>query len=181
MSYVRANTIVSMSGRGTIKVDPTNILYAPGHAIQVQSVMIGPATQTISSATPVAVTGLSIAFTPKNANSLILIMCQISSNSPHVSSFAIYKNAAATVSTTGYTNSNEANMQITTYVGTDVTSELWAWPIMHQELAGNTTARTYQVYASAAWAGTPRSLIINNRGSVDMASFSYMTIMEIAQ
>jgi len=181
MSYVRADTIVSTSGRGAIMVDPTNTLYAPGHAIQTQNVIIGPASQTISSATPVGVTGLSIAFTPKNANSMILITSQVSSNSPHVSSFAIYKNGAATVSTSGYTNSNEPNMQVTTYLGTDVTSELWSWSLMWYELAGNTTARTYQVYASAAWAGTPRALQINNRSSNDMASFSYMTIMEIAQ
>jgi hypothetical protein len=41
--------------------------------------------------------------------------------------------------------------------------------------------RTYQIYGSSAWAGTATTLFINNRNSNDMASFSHMTVTEIAQ
>ena len=180
MSKIQTNTIQSRTG-STITIPSNNRLYAPGHTLQAQAVISGPAIQTIVSATPVAVTGLSISFTPVSANSLILVECQISSNSPYVSSFGIFKNAASTVSTSGQTNNNEANMQITTYVGVDVTSHLWCWPIHWSETAGSITARTYQVYATSSWAGTNRTLTINNRPSNDMASFSYMTVTEIAQ
>jgi hypothetical protein len=180
MSKIQANAIQSRTGT-TITIPSSTRLYAPGHTLQTQTVIIGPTPQTISSATPVAVTGLSIAITPFSANSLILVECQISSNSPHVSSFGIFKNAAATVSTTGQTNNNEANMQITTYMGADVTSHLWCWPIHWSETAGSTTARTYQVYATASWVNVNRTLTINNRPSNDMASFSFMTVTEIAQ
>jgi hypothetical protein len=180
MSRIQTNTIQSRTG-SVITIPSNTRLYAPGHTLQVQTVISGPAIQTIVSATPVAVTGLSIAFTPFSANSLILVECQISANSPHVSSFGIFKNAATTVSTAGQTNNNEANMQITTYMNADDSSQLWSWPIHWNETAGSTTARTYQVYATASWAGVNRTLTINNRPSNDMASFSFMTVTEIAQ
>jgi hypothetical protein len=180
MSTVVTNRIQSRTG-SVITVPAGNRLAAPGHVLQVSAVTIGPTVQTISSATPVAVTGLSIAFTPFSASSLILVDCQISSNSPHVSSFGVYKDGAVTVSTSGQTNGNQDNMQITTYVGADTTDHLWCWPIQWSETAGSVVARTYQIFATAAWVGTPRTLTINNRPSNDMASFSFMTVTEIAQ
>jgi hypothetical protein len=41
--------------------------------------------------------------------------------------------------------------------------------------------RTYALYASSSYTTTISNLRINNRGGNDMASFSHMTIMEIAQ
>ena len=154
---------------------------AAGTVVQVQTATSGPARQIISSTSPVAVTGLSISFTPKYSNSKIVIMGQISTNACHVASFGIFKDGAATVSTSGQTNNNEPNMQITSYIGTSTTDYILSLPIMHSETSGSTTARTYAIYGTSGWSGSTYSLQINNRNSNDMASFSYMTIMEVAQ
>ena len=108
-------------------------------------------------------------------------MGQISTNACHVASFGVFKNGAATVSTSGQTNNNEPNMQITSYIGTSTTDYILSLPIMHSETSGSTTARTYAIYGTSGWSGSTYSLQINNRNSNDMASFSYMTIMEVAQ
>lgn len=181
MSTLRVNTLDGATGGGLITVASGASMYAPGSIVQMQFARSGPTKQTINSATPTAVTGLSVSITPKSASSIIYIQCQISTNAPHVSSFGVFKDGAKTVSTTGFTNSNEDGMQFTTYVGSDTTGYLWCFPLMHYEVAGSTAARTYQVYATAAWVGTSRALTINDRDTTDMAGFSYMTVMEVAQ
>lgn len=189
MSKLIANQIAHRAGTGIVSVAADNrivstgpgSIYAPGTVLQVKTSSSGPAAQTISSAAPVAITGLSITIAPYFANSLMVITGQIQANSPHVSSFSIYRDGAATVDTTGFTNSNQPNMQFTTFDNADVTSRSWVWPIMHFETANTTGNITYQAYATAAWAGTPRSLVINNRVSADMAGFSHITVMEVAQ
>jgi len=152
-----------------------------GSVVQVQTVRTGPAVQTISSTSPVALTGMSIVFTPKFANSKIVVQAQISTSATYVSSFAVYKNNATTVSTSGFNNVNEPNMNITTYFGGSSGPDfLYSIPLIHFEDAINTTARTYSIRATSGWGGTVYTLRINDRGS-DMAAFSVMTIMEISQ
>lgn len=181
MSVVRTNVLSAKGGQGTIVIPTGNRLYAPGHVVQMVTVSSGPVSQTISSLTPVAVDGLSINFTPVFANSRILVQAQIATNMVHVSSFGVFKDGEPTVSTTGFTNGNEANMQVTTYIGSTTNAEMWCLPIMWSDLAGSTNTRTYQIYATAGFAGTLYTLVINNRVGSDMSSFSNMTIMEIAQ
>lgn len=173
-------TVTLLENNSIVSVGPGTI-YAPGTVIQSKTSLSGPAAQTISSLTPVAVSGLSVTIAPNFSNSLMVVMGQIQSNSPHVSSFAVYRNAAVTVSTSGFSNLNQPDMQFTTYTGTDVTAQSWVWPIMHFETAGTTGNITYQVYATAGWNGTARALVINNRVAADMAGFSHITVMEVAQ
>lgn len=182
MSTLRVGTLDGATGGGMITVAAGASMYAPGSTVQTLFARSGPAKQTIASYTPVAVTGLSVTITPKSASSIIYIQCQISSNCSYVSSFGVFKDGAKTVSTTGYTNLNESGMQFTIYPNQDTAGTLWCFPLMHYEVAGSTTARTYQVYATAGWSDNSiRNLTINDRDSSDMASFSYMTVMEIAQ
>lgn len=177
MSTVTLNNLTAAAGTGVIT--STNNIIAPGRVIQQQAVTAGPARQTITSNTPVAITGLSIDFTPLSATSQILIMANISGNMPWVTSLGIYKNGSPTVDTTGYTNSYQTNMQVTNYsYWTTSTDYMWQIPVYHFETAGSTTMRTYAVYGRAS---TSYALYINNRASNDMASFSFMTIMEIGQ
>ncbi len=61
------------------------------------------------------------------------------------------------------------------------TDYLRSIPVTHVEIAGSTTARTYQVYARCGWINTACATHINNRNSNDMATFSHMIIYEIAQ
>ena len=181
MSTLRVNTLDGATGGGLITVASGAAMYAPGSTVQTLFARSGPTKQTISSATPTAVTGLSVTITPKAASSIIYIQCQISTNAAWVASFGVFRDGAKTVSTSGFNNQNEDGMQFTIHDGSDVTSRLWCFPLMHYETAGSTTARTYQVYATTAWQGSTRNLTINDRDSSDMASFSYMTVMEIAQ
>jgi hypothetical protein len=170
-----------LANDNVITVPSGHTLYAPGSVVQVQTASSGPLAQTISSLSPVSITGLSINFTPKFANSKIVIQAQISTSATYVSSFAVYKNNAATVSTSGFNNVNEPNMQVTTYFGGSSGPDfLYSIPLHHFENAINTTTRTYDVRATSGWGGTVYTLRINDRGS-DMASFSHMTITEVAQ
>lgn len=189
MSKVRLSELSTSTGTGNIlltaghKLVGTSLgsIVSPGNIIQVKTAVSGPARQTISSATPVAITGLSVTITPVYSTSLIVIEAHISSSITFVTSFGIFKNGAVTVSTAGYTNGNEANMHVTSHPGDAAFSEaIFRTPVMHSELAG-VGERTYQVYATDGWAGTPNTLQINNRTSNDMAAFSHMLVMEISQ
>jgi hypothetical protein len=189
MSTLRVSTLTARTGTGNVAVPTGNKIvgvdigsvYAPGSVIQVAYASSGPARQIINTTTPTLVTGLSIVFTPRYANSLIVVQAQIMSNLAHVSSFAVYQNGAATVSTAGQTNQNEPNMNVTTYIGGAGLDELWCIPVIWGGSAGNTSSRTYAIYGTAGWAGTTYALNINNRNSNDMAGFSTMIVMEVAQ
>jgi len=178
-------TVGSISGipsnNYNINVENGSKLVQPGMVLQVLSAVSGPVRQVISSTSPVGVNGLSIQIIPKFSNSIILIQAQVSTNAPHVWSLGIFKNGIATVSTAGQANNNEPNMQVTGYWGSDVIDNIYTVPVFHHEVSGSTEQRTYQVFATAGWGGGARSMQINNRNSNDMASFSYMNVMEIAQ
>jgi hypothetical protein len=180
MSVLKVNNLGSIAGSNLITVPTGNSLYALGHAVQTKTSTSGPARQSITSLTPIAVDGLSISFTPLNANSRIVVKAQIATNATYVSAFAVYKNGAATVSTSGFTNSAAINMQFTSYIGADLNDNMYSFPLIWSEVAGSTVARTYQIYAMSGYGGSVRTLHINNRTSNDMASFSHITVMEIA-
>ena len=176
---------IAINGSGSITPSGSSVVSYPGAVLQVQAARSGPASQTISSTSPTLITGLSISFTPKKIGSILIFNAQVSSSFTHVTSFGIFKDGVSTVSTSGYTNTNEANMQVTSYyekpnndARTDFINQT---AFMHYETVDSLTTRTYGVYATAGWAGTTYNLYINNRSGGDMASFSYLTIMEIAQ
>ena len=176
---------ISIDGSGSLTASGSSVVSYPGAVLQVQAARSGPARQDIASTSPTLITGLSINFTPKKVGSLLIFDAQISSSNTHVCSFGIFKNATATVSTSGQTNDNEANMQVTSYYAKPTndarTDVIHQTNLMHYETVDNLTTRTYGVYGTSGWAGTTYTLCINNRSNNDMASFSYFTIMEIAQ
>lgn len=178
---LQVRELTASGGSGLITVPSNNLLYAPGSILQVQTASSGPTRQTISSTAAVAITGLAVEFTPLFATSRIVVHAQISTTATYVSSFAVFKNAVNTTSTAGFTNSDEANMNFTIHNGVDTSDYLYSFPLLWSEVAGSIAMRTYQIYGSSAWAGGTRSLHINNRNSNDMASFSHMTVTEIAQ
>jgi hypothetical protein len=139
----------------------------------------GPAVQTITSLTPVAITGLSITYTPISSTSTILIFSNICHTCTNYVSFGVFKDGVTTVSTTGQTNNNEANMQVTYYIGNDATL-LHSSHVMHYETSGSTVARTYTIRTTGSTgAGVATTLYINNRNTTDMATFSQMVLMEV--
>jgi hypothetical protein len=175
-NQVQINNIISM---GEFSRNSAGGFKVPGTIIQVKTAQTTSVRQTISSASPVAITGLSIAFTPFFQDSRIVIMANISGSHTYVNSYGVFKNGVATVSTSGQSNNNEPNMHVTQYTGSTTSEYIYQVPIVHTELAGSTTARTYAIYGTSAWSGTAYPLYINNRGSNDMASFSHMTIFEV--
>ena len=152
-----------------------------GTVIQMASASSGPAKQTFTSTTPVVITGLSVDFTPRRSDSKIIITSSLCSNITYVCSFGIFQDGSATVSTSGQTNSNEANMNITTYQGNADTNHLFAVSFNVVLNAGSTSVRTYDVRGTSGWGGTGYSLTVQNRLGNDMASFSTMVIYEVAQ
>lgn len=170
---------LSISGTNGISLPQNyNLNLYQDRVVNIATVISGPATQTISSTTPVTITGLSVTFTPAGSNTTIFIFANISHSLSNVVSFGIFKDGVATVSTTGATNLNEPNMQATYFLGNNagliVNSHL-----MHYENSGGTNTRTYDIRATSAYNGTITALYINNRSSLDMACFSHMVIMEI--
>lgn len=147
--------------------------------VQYLYAISGPARQTISSLTPVTISGLSLTITPKYNNSLIVIEGVILSSNTHVSSYGVFKDGSTTVSTTGQTNINEANMQVTNYIGSATTGELWTIPIRHHEISSTLLARTYDIRATAGWDTVVYNLYINNTSDNNKAGFSYMIVKEI--
>lgn len=155
------------------------ITMASSRVVQIKTASSGPARQTISSINPVAITGLSISITPKYTSSLIIVEAQIATSATHVSSFGVFKDGNKTVSTSGFTNTNEPGMQVTTYEGSTSTGLMWSIPLLWSETSGSTSPRTYQIYGTSGWSNTTYTLYINDRGSNDMASYSHMTVMEV--
>ena len=146
--------------------------------LQVQRVYAGPTRQTIASLTPVLITGLSISITPKSALSTMIVTANVPASNGFVLSFGIFKDGVATVSTAGQTNTNQDNMQITSYIRNDnnyTNSNM----IVHYEASANTTARTYAVYGTSGWAGVVYTFYVNDRNPADMACFSTLDVMEV--
>jgi hypothetical protein len=154
-----------------------------GGVIQIKTAVAGPNRQLINSATPQPIIGLSVSFTPAVATSRILIQAFVSTNSTYVTSFGIFKDGQPTVSTSGYTNLNAPNMQVTEYHAPEGanTNSMHVIPVTHTEPALTTATRTYQVYGLSSWSTSNYNLFINNRDYNDMASFSHIIIYEIAQ
>ena len=150
--------------------------------VQSQMAVSGPARQTIASLTPVIISGLSINFTPIAANSTILVKATIISTQTFVSNWSVYKNGLPTVSTAGFTNnsSSDGNANITTFNGLATTEEGTLWPttLIWSEISGSLAPRTYDIRAQSEWLNTAYNLHINNRVSNDMASFSFLKVIE---
>lgn len=169
---LNGTTGLTFGNGSTLGANEKNIL-------QTQTVFAGPAIQTISSLTPVTITGLSISFTPKSATSRLVISASVTYSTSLVVSLGIFEDGVATVSTTGQTNNNEANMNFTNYIRNNAGYITQAF-VIHSEISGSTTARVYDVRLTAGWGGTVYATYVNNRSSNDMAGLAYMEIMEIA-
>lgn len=162
-----------------LSADRIFAIPTPPGTVNVVRAVIGPAITTVNSTTPVDV--MSVSITPSHANNIIVVIATIVYTHAYgsVSSFGIFKNGTATVSTSG--NGNENNMQYTTYFNAFQASDMQSIPLMHTELAGTTSPITYSVAVTNGWGGTPANLYINGRVGDDMGGFSYLTVFEIKQ
>ena len=160
-------------------ITPNGSPLGVGQLIQTAFARTGPTRQTINSLVPVAVTDLSIVFTPLSPSSTIFITGYICHSDTYVHSFSIYKDGNPTVSTTGFTNNSAPNSQATQNVILDTVPQyMITTRVTAYDVAGTTAPRTYAVYGVSEWSGVAYTLYINDRNSSDMASFSYMQIFE---
>lgn len=150
MTNLAVNYLQANGGSGTITVPANNTLYAPGTILQVLSASSGPARQTISSTVAVPIDGLSITIYPKFPNSRIVVEAQITSTATYVASFGIYKDDAPVTNTTGYTNSEEANMAYTVYLGENAPDNIYSWPVLWSEVPNSTSPIKYTIMSSSA-------------------------------
>lgn len=170
---------ISLNGSTGITFNNGFILGSgQGNVLQVKRAYAGPARQTIASINPVLISGLSIDITPISALSTMIITANITASNGFVISFGIFKNGAATVSTTGQTNSNEPNMQATSYIRND-NAYYTSTMVMHYEASVDTTTRTYAVYGTSGWANVTYTFYVNDRSTSNMACFSTIDVMEV--
>lgn len=172
----------------TITVPSGHKLYAPGSVVQVITATSGFVNQTINSATPVALTGMSATITPKFATSKILIQAMVSASWTYVSSVHIYKNGSDLIPSHAAAGTNNqsggATALWTKYYsgGTDSTpNQVIINPVLYWDSPGVTSATTYDIRANSGWSGGSNAFYFNNRDNLDMLSSSTLTLMEIAQ
>lgn len=135
------------------------------------------------------INGLSITFTPTRSTSKIVVTASISHSIAHVRSFGFQKDGAIlqTGLNSGGNSSNTPYAVKTLYTTIDNTDETLTNVALSYELGSSDftpgVEMTIQACATASWAGSIRTLYINDRnssgGSQDMRSISTMTIMEI--
>jgi hypothetical protein len=158
---------------------------APGSVVQVVYATTGFVNQTINSATPVLINGLSASITPKFANSAILIEAVVAASWSYVSSVHVFRNGSNLIPAHGgNSQSGGTNALWTHYQSsqeTDRPNQLFPFPVLYQDLPNTTTTLTYDLRANSGWAGGAVALYINNRLQQDMLSSSHMKLTEIVR
>ena len=134
--------------------------------------------QTISSATPQSINGLSITITPKSASSKFMIMAVVNGSHTYVASSLIYRNGAKILNHGNH--NNEPGSQATIYIGTSTEGWMNQQTINYLDAPNTTSTVTYNVRHTSAWAGGVRNSHINDRSSNDMRTPSTLTIIEFA-
>jgi hypothetical protein len=159
-----------------------------GAVLQVVYATSGFVNQTINSATPVALTGLSATITPKFANSMILIEGVVAASWSYVSGVYIFKNGTSLIPAHGSNSqSGGTNVLWTTFnrpADVDSTihgASVFPFSILYRDLPNSTSAITYDFRANSGYNGGANPYYLNNRSFGDMLSSSYIKITEIAQ
>ena len=157
-------TITIPTGKQLIGTD-TNSIKAPGMVVQIATDH-DTASLTMGSDQSYHDTGLSITFTPKYSNSIILIQCmmgaEVTGSSNIGIGFQVYKDGSSIY-----------NNDYALYNSSNNAQRIEQVPILVRETSGNTTARTYKIVAARRAGGG--TAYVNRYGE------SYMIITEYAQ
>jgi hypothetical protein len=193
MSNLRVSSISHRTGTGNIVVPTNNTISgtdvgsvkAPGTLIQVQYATSGFVNQTINSATPVVLSGMSVNITPKFANSKIIVQAMVTASWSYVSSIHVFRNGVDLIANHGGNNqSGGATALWTHYIGASESqrsNQVFPFPVIYQDTPGVTTPLTYDLRANSGWSGGAEAFYFNNRNTLDMLGSSTMMVMEIAQ
>lgn len=169
----------------TITVPSGHRLYAPGSVVQVQYATSGFVNQTINSASPQPLSGLSVVITPRFASSALLIEGVVSASWSYVSSIHIFKNGTDLIPNHGGNNqSGGATALWTHYLSSQEAAranQLFPFSVLYRDFPGTTGALTYDFRANSGWSGGSEAFFLNNRTGTDMLSSSYIKVTEVAQ
>lgn len=178
---------MSSTIRGNDSFDSSLIDYSKmpvGSVLQVVTASSGFTNQTISSATPVLLSGMRVSITPKFSNSKIIITGMVSASWTFVASLHIYKNGVELIANHGGNNqSGGATALFTHYLSSQSGSpdEVFPFPVLYADLPNTTSETTYDFRANSGWSGSSEAFYFNNRNQLDMLSSSWIMVQEIKQ
>lgn len=193
MSNLRVNSLSARAGTGTINVPAGNVLYAPGHVLQVVNTKIVTPTAVsvpASYTTHTDIPSLAASITPKSVTSQILITVNwFGEFSPQTSvwntMFNIKRNGTVISVPAGApstTNPSGITMAALSYYASDANSTPEMAAFQYLDAPGTTSLVTYQVSVVASEAST---LYTNRTVGATAGSYEYgtsmITLMEIAQ
>ena len=123
MSTLRVNNITARTGSGNIALPAGNRLVstesgaivAPGMVVQSVYATSGFVNQTINSATPVALTGMTVTITPRFANSQILVQAMVNASWTYVASIHVFRNGVDVIPNHGGNNQTGGANALWTY------------------------------------------------------------------
>jgi hypothetical protein len=176
MSTLKTNAIQSIAGKP--------ILNSTGSIIQVQYSTSGFVNQSIASATPVALTGLSVNITPTSTSSAIIITATVVASYSYVCSLHVYRNGANLIASHGGNSQTGGDRCIWTHYQSsqegDRENQLFCMPVMYRDFPNSTSTQTYAIHGNSGWAGAVQNTFrLNNRNTQDMLSSSYITVYEV--
>lgn len=164
---------------GVTNNDGTQITGGGSVMVQCIPLVDGPARRTLGSGNSYASIGLSTDFTPIYPDSTIFFFGNIQGSSLNLISLKMFKDGVAMIpvpAPDGTHSYPAAEPPDVSSFPNNADSRFTTIPYMNFELAGGTQTRNYDLQATGNIAGE----YINNRTGNDMASFSYLFIMEFA-
>ena len=157
----------------------------------IQSVFAtsGSTYQTITSTTPVLLSGMSVSITPKFATSKIVVSAMVTASWTYVCSLHIYKNGVDLIPSHGSNTQTGGDTALFThYNGPADTSTAGQYnycapfPVLFVDTPNTTNAITYDLRANSGWSGGTATFYFNGRGATaDMLSSSWMMVQEVRQ
>jgi len=178
MSVLKINAIQSISGKP--------LLNSTGNVIQMKYATSGFVNQAIASATPVALSGLSVSITPTSASNAIIIMASVVANYAYVSSVHVYRDGANLIASHGGNTQTGGDRCIWTHYQSsqesDRENQVFCMPVIYRDLPGGTSTYTYAIYGNSGWnGGVQNTFRLNNRNNLDMLGSSYIVAYEVTQ
>tara|TARA_B100000212_G_scaffold310095_1_gene260945 strand:+ start:4 stop:561 length:558 start_codon:yes stop_codon:yes gene_type:complete len=181
VSTLKTNTIQAATG-SNVSIASGNVLQAPGHVLQVQSMTV-TTSATSAAGTTFTDTGLTINITPSSTSSKIYVMSHVSMGATNGYRFALrLVRGSSNISVA--TSAGSRTVATVAHEGTGGNKIDQTFPIFFLDSPATTSATTYKIQAACEQGGGTWYL---NRGgtatdnSTVYAATSSISVMEIAQ
>lgn len=176
------SNIAAVAGSKVISTIP-GTSAASGSVVQVVTRDSGFVNQSITSATPVQLTNMSLSITTKFPNSKILVQGMVTASWSYVSALHIFRNGSSIVGSHGGTNISGGGTSLWTHYQSSQenarANQVFPFPVLYIDSPGGIGTYTYDFRANSGWSGGTQTFYFNNRDTLDMLSSSFMTLMEI--